>query len=266
MLALVIAGAVWWLRRGDWLVPAAAAASSRSGCSRTARSPRTSPAKALVIVAPLLSCSPSGRWSSARAGRRAASLPWRLAAGAARAGARAADRRLELGLPCASPGRSARTTCRAARAAAALVARPDALPRQRRLHPLGARRRARQRAGHRLPRLSTRPEKPWEYGQPFDFDSLDAPSSTTFKWVITPRDAAGSEPPEQLQLVRSTPSFQLWRRDGTLEPRQLLAEGEAAGGAARLLQTTGAATGAGRRRGNRAGSHQERGGRARRRG
>jgi hypothetical protein len=40
------------------------------------------------------------------------------------------------------------------------------------------------------------------------------------------RDAAGSAPPPQLRLVKTTPHFTLWRRQGEVRERSLLEEGE----------------------------------------
>jgi hypothetical protein len=77
--------------------------------------------------------------------------------------------------------------------------------------------------------MSTRPEKPWTYGSPFDFDSLDAATLNEYDWIIAPRDAAGSVPPRELRLEKLTRSFALWRRVERIEPRSLLAEGAAAG-------------------------------------
>ena len=73
--------------------------------------------------------------------------------------------------------------------------------------------------------MSTRPEKPWTYGQPFDFDSLDAATLNKFDWIITVRDAAGSSPPEGLRLAKRTRSFALWRRTAPIEARSVLSEG-----------------------------------------
>lgn len=70
-----------------------------------------------------------------------------------------------------------------------------------------------------------RAEKHWEPGMPLDFDLLDAATLNSYRYVITTRDAAGSEPPPQMKLVRTTPSFQLWRRAGRVRERQILAEG-----------------------------------------
>lgn len=78
-------------------------------------------------------------------------------------------------------------------------------------------------------KLPIRPEKEWAYGKALDFDSVDAATLNANDWVITTRDAAGSDAPPQLQLVRSTPSYELWRRRGQIEPRKILAEGDEAG-------------------------------------
>lgn len=74
-----------------------------------------------------------------------------------------------------------------------------------------------------------RPNKGWEPGMALDFDLVDAPTLNAYRWVITTRDAAGSAPPPQLKLVRTTPSFELWRRVGRVHQRSILAEGEMSG-------------------------------------
>lgn len=74
-----------------------------------------------------------------------------------------------------------------------------------------------------------RAEKHWEGGQPLDFDTVDAKALNEFDYVITTRDAAGSEPPPQMHLVTQTPNFQLWRRVGKVHERQVLPEGEGSG-------------------------------------
>lgn len=77
--------------------------------------------------------------------------------------------------------------------------------------------------------LPTRPEKPWAYGEPIDFDSIPPELYNGYDWVISPRDAAGSVPPRGLRLVRRTRTFDLYRRVGTVPSRRVLAEGAAAG-------------------------------------
>lgn len=79
------------------------------------------------------------------------------------------------------------------------------------------------------PELPLRAEKPWAFPNALDFDSVDAATLNRFDWVITTRDAAGSAPPPQLRLVRSTRSYDLWRREGDVQPRTVLAEGGGAG-------------------------------------
>jgi hypothetical protein len=73
--------------------------------------------------------------------------------------------------------------------------------------------------------LPIRPQKAWAYGQAFDIDSVDVSAINGVDWVITTRDAAQSALPAQLHLVRETPDFMLWRRTGTVAPRQILNEG-----------------------------------------
>ena len=76
--------------------------------------------------------------------------------------------------------------------------------------------------------MELRPEKPWVYGENYDIDSLDSATLNRFEWVVIPRDAASSSTPDQLTRVRSTRSFDVYRRTGTIPPRRVLNEGAAA--------------------------------------
>ncbi|MBS1887174.1 MAG: hypothetical protein JSU06_08300 [Actinobacteria bacterium] len=76
-----------------------------------------------------------------------------------------------------------------------------------------------------LGHIPTRPQKKWEPGQPLDFDSVTAAVLNDFEWVLTTRDAAASEPPPQFHLVRSTANFELWKRTGDVQEVSLLQEG-----------------------------------------
>jgi hypothetical protein len=76
--------------------------------------------------------------------------------------------------------------------------------------------------------LPIRPEKPWTYGMGYDIDSLEAKTINEFEWVISPRDASASEPPAQLRPVRRTRDFVLYRRTGAVPPNRVLDEGDAA--------------------------------------
>lgn len=74
-----------------------------------------------------------------------------------------------------------------------------------------------------------RAEKAWRYPNAIDFDTVEAATLNEYDWIITTRDAAASAPPPQLKLVRTTDDYELWRREGTVEPRQTLAEGDLPG-------------------------------------
>jgi hypothetical protein len=76
------------------------------------------------------------------------------------------------------------------------------------------------------PEVPLRAEKAFAYGQPLDFDSVSAATLNQFDWVITTRDAAGSEPPAGMRLVRLSPSYALYRRVAEIQPRSLLPEGQ----------------------------------------
>jgi hypothetical protein len=74
-----------------------------------------------------------------------------------------------------------------------------------------------------------RAEKGWAQGEPLDFDTVDAKTLNSYRYVITTNDRAGSEPPPQMHLVKSTPNFELWRRVGKVQERSVLPEGEGSG-------------------------------------
>jgi hypothetical protein len=77
--------------------------------------------------------------------------------------------------------------------------------------------------------VPTRPAKHWAYGEALDFDSVTAATLNSFAYVVTTRDSAGSQPPTQMKLVKSTPNYRLWRRVGKVQERSVLGEGEASG-------------------------------------
>ena len=225
VLAGVVLGAVWWLRRGEWMVPAAAAASVGVWVySNEFQAPYLA-AKGLMILTPLLmlvAARPVAEFSTAR-------WPtlWRLAAGAAvvvvtvklvdaswdalryaRVGPQAHTNELRELRPSLD------------RSPTLFLGNDDFI----RWGLAGVPVRA---PVIGFQGISTRPEKPWAYGQPFDFDSLDAAALNEYDRIITLRDAAGSGPPPGLRLEEETRSFALWRRVRPIEPRSVLAEGPA---------------------------------------
>ena len=79
------------------------------------------------------------------------------------------------------------------------------------------------RLGSPIP-APTQPIKPWTYGQPIDFDSVDAATLDRFDYVITTRTTYQSEPPPNFHLVGSSRSYQVWQRIGPTRPRMVLPE------------------------------------------
>jgi hypothetical protein len=227
VLALVIAGGIWCLRRRDWLLPAAAATCIAIWVVADHTQSSYFAAKALVILSPLLVLlavrplvEPLAR--TPEMPRLWAFAPFLLAAVLA---AKCVDDSFD----------SLRVSP---------VGPRDHMLELRELRPLLAQQRTLflgnddfirwELAGVPvnapvvgIAQLPIRPEKAWEYGQPFDLDTVDADVLNDFQWVITTRDAAGSAPPPQLRQVRRTRSFTLWRRTGTVQSRAVLREGEA---------------------------------------
>lgn len=76
-----------------------------------------------------------------------------------------------------------------------------------------------------MPEVELRAEKALTYGQPLDFDTVTSTTLNQFRWVISPRDAAGSQAPGGMRLARLTRSYALWQRVGEVTPRKILAEG-----------------------------------------
>jgi hypothetical protein len=71
--------------------------------------------------------------------------------------------------------------------------------------------------------------KPHGGGQPFDLDSATSATLNRFASVITARNDEGSIPPPGLRVLRRTQSYVLWKRVGTIPPRETLGEGWQAG-------------------------------------
>lgn len=71
--------------------------------------------------------------------------------------------------------------------------------------------------------------KPFGPGQPLDFDSLDAASLDRFRYVITTAAAYQSEAPANFKLVRATPAYRVWERRGPTASRRVLGERAAPG-------------------------------------
>jgi hypothetical protein len=226
VVGFVLVGVAWWLRRGEWFLPAAAATSAGIWLYADRYQAPYVAAKGLMILTPLLMLVATRPVAEDAVCRRPL---WRFGAGA-----------LVVLLTIKLVGASW-DSLRFAR-----VGPRAHLQELRELRPLVGRRPTLFLGNDDFIRwelagvpvrapviayqgMSTRPEKPWTYGSPFDFDSLDAPTLNQYEWIIAPRDAAGSSPPKELRLEKLTRSFALWRRVAPIAPRSVLAEGAAAG-------------------------------------
>jgi hypothetical protein len=81
-----------------------------------------------------------------------------------------------------------------------------------------------------FPVLPIRTDNPWKYGEAYDIDSLDASTLNRFRFVVTPRDAASSQLPDEFVLVQQTASLYVFERVGRVPTREVLPE-HGAGGA-----------------------------------
>ena len=75
------------------------------------------------------------------------------------------------------------------------------------------------------PEVPLREEKTVGFGNALDFDSVTASTLDRFDWVVTTRDAAASEAPAGMHLVRQTRNYSLWQRVGEVASREILNEG-----------------------------------------
>ena len=90
------------------------------------------------------------------------------------------------------------------------------------------------------PMMAFREGKPFEYGQTYDIDSLDPATLNDVDFIVSPRDPASSSIPEAFTRVRSTPHFDLYRRDRPVTPRAIL-PGETGSAAGARLDCNSAA-------------------------
>lgn len=76
-----------------------------------------------------------------------------------------------------------------------------------------------------IPGVPLRPQKEWEDGEAFDFDSVSASTLNEYEWIVTYDDPGASQPPAQLRLVRTTEDYALWKRTAPIPERRILHEG-----------------------------------------
>jgi hypothetical protein len=80
-----------------------------------------------------------------------------------------------------------------------------------------------------LQQPTTRPEKRWNYGDPFDFDSLTAAELDEVSYAIAPRTRLQSDAPPNFRPVAAAGAYRLWERTGPTPERRILAEDDRPG-------------------------------------
>jgi hypothetical protein len=73
-----------------------------------------------------------------------------------------------------------------------------------------------------LNQAAARPAKPAIYAKAIDFDTVSPASLNMFDWVITTNSSYASQPPAAFRLVAQLPMYELYRRVGTVIPREVL--------------------------------------------
>ncbi len=79
------------------------------------------------------------------------------------------------------------------------------------------------------PVVALRPQKMWAPGQTLDFDDIQPATLNHYRYIVAPRDPAGSQPPSNMKLVRTTRYYEAWERRGPTPERQTLTEGQEPG-------------------------------------
>lgn len=235
VLACAVAASAWWVTRGDWIVPLTALLTVLAWVYLDRRQTPYLAAKGVVILAPMLGALVVGPVVT-RGGWLSASHRWRLPV--------AATTMLVVVLGLQSTVNAMRFArvgsldhinqlqqfrADVKGATVTFLGNDDfvrwVFPMSEVNAPF---------VGYQI--LPTRPEKAWKDGEAFDVDSIAADALNQSDFLIAPNDPAGSALPPQFSRVRETRDFVLYRRDGTVAPRTLLAEGQQA--AARLACNT----------------------------
>lgn len=224
LLAALI-GLVWWINKSGWVVPVAAVtATSIWVYSDRNQSPYVA-AKALVVLAPLIMLLATRWLVELREGES-----WLSSAGIVR-----------LGIVVLFGWAALGTTVKALRYAFVdPIAHVDDL---RSLEPTLGRSRTLflgwddfigwELAGTPVDQpylgylhFPLTPQKGWQPGQPLDFDDIPPEVLDGYRFVVGPRDPAGSQAPSNMRLVRTSRDYEVWERIGPTPHRLILAEGQ----------------------------------------
>jgi hypothetical protein len=79
------------------------------------------------------------------------------------------------------------------------------------------------------PAVALRPQKMWTPGEALEFDDIQPATLDHYRYIITTRDPAASQPPSNMRLIRTGRYYEVWERRGLTPERQILAEGQEPG-------------------------------------
>lgn len=221
-LAVTFVATAWWLRRGKWLVPTAAAVVFLLWVLSDRSEPDYYAAKSLVVLAPFVFVLIAPMLFERDWRRPAwwvfAALPLTVVITVKALDASTAALRYSKVGPLSHTKelRSLRPTLGADRTL--FLGDDDFIRWELAGVPVEA-----PVIGRQL--IGTRPEKPWKYGDPLDLDSVDEATMDKYRWIITTRDPAGSLPLPGLRHVRDTRSYSLYERTRPVASATLLPEG-----------------------------------------
>ena len=223
---------LWCLRRREVAVPAAIAASLAIYVVLERRQSPYLAAKALVVVAPLLTLvslrALLATWGPGQRGGALGMLRW-LAAAALVYGLGASSLLMLRAAPVESQRQRDDLVALAPEASAGrtlFLGIDDFAGYRLRNVPVGY------VAGVGTPSpiaLQIAPDKPFTYTHPLDFDSVSPAELDTYRYVITTRTTNTSAAPANFHRVRSNRTYVMWERRGRTPARALLVEDAVSG-------------------------------------
>lgn len=237
-LILTIGGGIWWLRRDSWTVPIATGIATAIWIySDHNQSPYVT-AKALVILAPLVMIVAT-RWLV----ELNRDESWLSLTGALRVGVAGLLGWAALGtsveaLRIAYVGPTAHASDLRAlqpslgRAKTLFLGWDDFIQWELAGTPVN-------QPFLGYPLIPFRPQADWSPGEPLEFSDIPAQVLDRYTYIVAPRNIAGTAPPPNIRLIRTTKYYEVYRREGPTPDVQTVANGPGPGASLNCKTSSG---------------------------
>ncbi len=227
-LILTIAGGIWWLRKDSWTVPIATGVATAIWIYSDHKQSPYVTAKALVILAPLVMLVAT-RWLV----ELDRSESWLSLTGALRLGVAGLLGWAALGTSVealriayvgptvhASDLRSLRPSL--GKAKTLFLGWDDFIQWELAGTPVD-------QPFLGYPLMPFRPQAHWTPGEPLEFSDIPAEVLNRYKYVVAPRNIAGTAPPPNMRLIRTTSYYEVYRREGPTPEMRTVVDGPGPG-------------------------------------